>query len=435
MSLRLKLLLFISALFLTAILNVLFYFQLQKFGDEKLRWVNHTHDVIIETVALLGAIKDSETGQRGYLLTNDVSYLEPYHAGITNAKEALGKLEKLISDNPDQQDRLKSIQSYMELKFAELRQTIELKEKKQHTKVLEIVKQDKGKQIMDTIREISHVFIDQEKILLEVRKGDLKAVRVQIETLLFVEISIFIILAILTILFLNKNLFDPLHLLLSSTHKMEKGGKVDIKDVLPNDEMGFLLSSFFKMNQKVYARTEVLTYKAHHDELTGLLNRSNVFQDIQSSINNTLIDKTKVGILFIDLNKFKTLNDTYGHDIGDGILKESAKRLADSIRKDDTVYRIGGDEFIVLINSLKNVSTAEQIISKILNSFVKPILIGKETIQISLSIGVAIAPDNSDHPEELVKMADVAMYSVKSDSKISFKFFEKEMLKRSSDLS
>ena len=430
---RLKLKLFISGLFVSAIINTLFTFQLEKYADEKLKWVQHTNEVLLKTETFLGSIKDMETGQRGYLLTGDVNYLLPYHSGISKAKSTFGELKELTSDNQKQQLRLEEIDKLLILKVRELEKTIQFKEKKLHGQSITLVRRNHGKEYMDNIRELLTDFIHEEDILLETRKGDLKSVHAQIQTLLFVEIAIFVGLGIFTLLFLNKNLFDPLNLLLTSTQKMDRGEKVEITDITSHDEMGFLLSSFFKMNKKVQERTEHLTYKAHHDELTGLQNRTNVFQEIESSINDAIQNQTKLALLFLDLNKFKELNDTMGHDAGDVVLKETAKKLTASTRKHDVVFRLGGDEFLILLKNLKSVTIVEQIIRKILKAFREPSIIkGKKTF-ISISIGAAIASDDRINPDELLKMADVAMYASKKDSKHNYKFFEKAMLKRSDD--
>ena len=433
LSIRLKLKLFIGALFISAIINTLFTFQLENYGDEKLKWVNHTHQVLHTTDTFLGAVKNTETGQRGFLLTNNINYLEPYHSGITAARNSFNQLKDLTSDNQKQQQRLDRIEKLVELKFEEMEQTIKLKENNLHGQSIALVKRNLGKQYMDEIRKLLLEFTYEENLLLETRKGDLKAVRVEIQTIMYVEIIIFVVLGIFTILFLNKNLFEPLNLLLTSTQKMDKGDRVEITDITSDDEMGFLLSSFFKMNQKVQNRTEELDYKAHHDELTGLQNRLNLYSEIDSSINNAIDTQTKIALLFIDLNKFKVLNDTMGHNAGDVVLKETANKLVASIRKDDVVFRLGGDEFLILLKNCKDVNTVEKIIPNILTSFREPVRIHGKEVNISLSIGVAIFPDNSKNPEELIKMADIAMYVSKNDSSQNYKLFEKNMSKRSDD--
>jgi len=311
---------------LTAIGNAVFTFKLEEYGENKLKWVNHTHEVIIETKNFISALQDTETGQRGYLLTENTTYLEPYLSGLVNAKNSLETLKKLTSDNLKQQARLIKIETSMKLKFAELKETIELSEEDTN-KALSVVKNNKGKKFMDDIRSYINAFIHLEQILLEERKGDFREHRARLTTLITIEIMFFLFLAVMTVTFLNRNLFAPLTILLDSTHKMEDGKKIDIEDVLEQDEMGYLLTSFYKMHHKVSAKTEELDYSANHDELTGLKNRKSLDVEIQNLIEELQKFKTKFAVLFIDLNKFKQLNDTLGHEAGDIMLIEVANRI------------------------------------------------------------------------------------------------------------
>ncbi|MDF1875364.1 CHASE3 domain-containing protein, partial [Sulfurimonas sp. SAG-AH-194-I05] len=219
MSLKLKLGLFITLLFSAAISNAIFTFVLEGYSDKKLHWVAHTHEVMLKTQNYLGSLKDTETGQRGYLLTKDINYLEPYHRGVINAEESFKELTLLTSDNPIQQKRLKKIETSMHLKFAELKTTIELAQsgEKGHTKALEIVKENQGKYIMDDIRRELSKFRTTESLLLEVRKGDFREQKASLTTLIAIEILFFLFLAFITYAFLNRNLFEPLDILLKGT--------------------------------------------------------------------------------------------------------------------------------------------------------------------------------------------------------------------------
>ncbi len=434
MSIRIRLKVIITILFLLVIGNALFSYGIDYYGERKLKWVNHTHEVIIETENYLSSLQDTETGQRGYLLTNANAYLEPYHKGLISAQESFEKLSLLVSDNPNQVKRLDAIKALMKLKFSELKETILLaKDKGNFNKALEIVRQNNGKQYMDDIRTLLNKFINAEMILLEKRKGDYKRHRAIISTVIIVEILFFIFFGILTVSFLNRNFFEPLNMLLLNTKKMERGKRLDISDVTPKHEMGYLLTSFFKMNEKVYDRTQKLDYKAHHDELTGLYNRTNLLDEIKKAIRHAKESNTKTAVLFLDLDKFKQLNDTLGHDAGDAMLKETAKRLKETTRSDDIVFRIGGDEFVVLFTNITNISDAENVAAQTLDVFKEPMKIGDKSINIIISVGVSIAPDNSEDHEKLLKMSDVAMYASKKHKENSYKLFDKSMLRRSDD--
>lgn len=436
MSIRLKLTILLALLFVASIGNTIFTFVLESHAGNKLTWVIHTHEVINQSEKLLSTMTNAETGQRGFLLTGDAAYLEPYHHGLSSTEETLKKLMVLTEDNQSQQERLSNIHLLVKEKFSELKKTISLvsDDKKQgKERAIDIVKKNTGKKYMDDIRSHLMEFSSEELILLEKRKGDFREYRAYITTLIGIEILFFIFLAILTTFFINNSLFHPLKLLLSSTSKMEKGERQKIEDILPNDEMGYLLSKFYQMSEKVYEKTEWLSYRANHDELTGLNNRAGLGKEINDSIIDLNEGGGKLAVLFVDLNKFKQFNDTFGHDVGDAILKETAERLENAVRSDDVVFRHGGDEFVVLIKNIDDVRHVENVVKKIIQKFESPVMFGDKSIKISLSIGIAIAPDDTVNGDEILRFSDVAMYAAKRDKTCNHRFFDRSMLRRSGD--
>jgi diguanylate cyclase (GGDEF)-like protein len=225
-------------------------------------------------------------------------------------------------------------------------------------------------------------------------------------------------------LFLNRTLFEPMRLLLNSTHKIEHGEQIDIKDITTQDEMGYLLSSFYKMNEKVIQREATLTHKVSHDELTKLLNRESLYSSMDKAIENSKNNNSKIAVLFLDLNKFKAINDTLGHKVGDFLLIEAAKVFTKFTRSSDKVFRIGGDEFLILLENITDVSQVDIVINKILEALKIPVIYQDKELIISTSIGIAIFPDNGTTPDELVKASDVAMYAAKKDTTINYKYFD-----------
>lgn len=232
---------------------------------------------------------------------------------------------------------------------------------------------------------------------------------------------------------MKRNLFDPLNLLLSSTEKMRAGEKLDISDVVEKNEMGHLLMAFFKMNEAVHEKTEVLAYKAHHDELTGLKNRSMVSTELQYALHHGEKTETKVAVYFIDLNKFKQINDTLGHQVGDEVLKETAKLLIETVRSKDGVFRLGGDEFLIIAQDISQPSGVKRLGNKLLDQFKFPTKIEGHSMIISPSIGIAVYPDDAMNGDDLMKFADIAMYKAKNENTGSYKEFDISMLKRESD--
>jgi len=171
--------------------------------------------------------------------------------------------------------------------------------------------------------------------------------------------------------------------------------------------------------QRDEARIEHL---AHHDPLTGLVNR-HLFNDrLETGLTLSRRHMQKLALLFIDLNDFKLINDTLGHDAGDHVLVEVARRLLDTVRNSDTVARIGGDEFMVIIHDLPDKKAAEVVAEKMLRRFSQPILVKGKVCSIGACIGISVYPDDGEDGETLQRKADKAMYCVKANGISDFGF-------------
>jgi diguanylate cyclase (GGDEF)-like protein/PAS domain S-box-containing protein len=175
-------------------------------------------------------------------------------------------------------------------------------------------------------------------------------------------------------------------------------------------------------------RTEQeILYQALHDSLTGLYNRAAFDEKLQDAIaraerNNT----TKVSLYFIDLDGFKSVNDTYGHLVGDQLLKEIAVRFKEKVRQADNIFRIGGDEFACLVEL--DVSHNVDVLAKhIINLVSKPIWIGENQIKVGCSIGISFFPQPATSKSELILQADKAMYEIKKTGKNDYKIYEENI--------
>lgn len=164
-------------------------------------------------------------------------------------------------------------------------------------------------------------------------------------------------------------------------------------------------------------------YLAYHDPLTGLPNRILFNERLSAAIALAQRHNNSLGVLFIDLDGFKQINDSLGHGAGDLVLEQVGHRLAQCVRESDAVARIGGDEFVVLLNELSSERSAEGVADKILRYLHTPIAFQDKTIPISVSIGIALFPDHGTDGIALLEKADAAMYQVKSRSKNNFKIF------------
>jgi diguanylate cyclase (GGDEF)-like protein/PAS domain S-box-containing protein len=167
-----------------------------------------------------------------------------------------------------------------------------------------------------------------------------------------------------------------------------------------------------------------LSYMATHDGLTSLPNRMHFQNNLTQAIHIAKRNKYKIAVLFLDLNKFKVINDTMGHEAGDQLLKETAKRLKECIREEDTVARLGGDEFAILLPEIQNSENILSIVKKILDKTSERFCIGDKTIIPSISIGISIYPDHGEDGDTLLKFSDKAMYSAKQKEEQSYEFYD-----------
>ncbi|MCW8917024.1 MAG: EAL domain-containing protein [Magnetovibrio sp.] len=172
---------------------------------------------------------------------------------------------------------------------------------------------------------------------------------------------------------------------------------------------------------------ERILYQANYDSLTGLPNRSLFLDRLTQAINAMSRTNKNLGLLFIDLDGFKLVNDTLGHDIGDMLLKEASKRLGTCVRTGDTVARLGGDEFTIIMPNLDDPRNAPLVAQRVLDSLGRAFLLGGHEAFISGSIGITIYPEDAKDAQDLLKNADAAMYRAKEEGKANYQYFTADM--------
>ncbi|MEI6154567.1 MAG: diguanylate cyclase, partial [Deltaproteobacteria bacterium] len=168
---------------------------------------------------------------------------------------------------------------------------------------------------------------------------------------------------------------------------------------------------------------ETIRYMAFHDALTGLPNRSLFNDRLAMAIAHAERFNEKVAVMMLDLDKFKDVNDTYGHSVGDLLLKAVAEKLGRQTRKGDTVARMGGDEFMLIFADLKQTDGVHAIAEKILEDFEAPVAADHQILSIGMSIGIAVYPEHGRDIDTLVKNADIAMYSVKQAGRNGYRYY------------
>lgn len=168
-------------------------------------------------------------------------------------------------------------------------------------------------------------------------------------------------------------------------------------------------------------------YYANYDSLTKLLNRSSFNKKFEAMLSQAQKDDSKIALFFIDVDRFKEANDSYGHDVGDKILVAVARRLLNSVKKDDLIGRIGGDEFVLIAKNIKNIKDVESLALKLQNKIREPLNIDDKIFNITLSIGASIYPQHGTSRHDLLKNADIAMYEVKRSTRDNFKIYDQFM--------
>lgn len=225
------------------------------------------------------------------------------------------------------------------------------------------------------------------------------------------------------------NVLAPIRKLVAASQDVGRG-QYTLVDVKSEDEVGMLTRAFNTMTEEVQREQEKLHRQANFDALTGLPNRMMAFDRIKQEISRAKRSNQRFAVFFIDLDNFKTVNDSLGHAVGDELLIAIGNRVQAVIRESDVVARLGGDEFVVLAPNMTSDVKAEELAQRLTKAVSEPQLLAGRRVVAQCSIGIALYPDNGQTLEELMANADNAMYHAKSTRDGSAIFFTAEMNSR-----
>ncbi len=237
---------------------------------------------------------------------------------------------------------------------------------------------------------------------------------------------------ILIALFISHSLTVPLHDLIKATRHITEGNfsyRINLKN---KDEFSLLAKEFNQMSdwleetiKKCQDKNAKLQHDLFHDNLTGLANRIYILQEIEGEIEQKKANNNyNFALLFLDCDRFKVINDSLGHDVGDQVLINIAQRLDLCIRKNDIAARLGGDEFVILIKNLSDIEEVKQIAERILKQMSEPLSLDNRQLVITMSIGIVISQNNHKNADDLLRDSDITMYHAKQQGKAQYAIFQ-----------
>jgi len=494
-------------------------------SEEAREWVDHTHQVKASLYQVLLELKAAETGQRGYLLTEDKSYLEPYNQSIARLDKIITSLQVLTLDNFKQQNSLKKLISLIDKKLSKLEETIFLTTTQDREAALDLVMSGKGQMLMQHLSQIIKAMLNEESALLIDRHQALNTNKKFVTRSKLIGTIVLILVWVLTFFYIRTLFFqqaksDEILVLVNEelafqnqekdkrtaqltlaasvfTHAVEGIVITDAESIVIDVNSKFVdvtgysyqevvgqASYFFqtdrhppefystmwqvinttgqwtgeilsrrKNGEKYIAGINISAVKdavgkvshyvalfsditlqrdhqyqleqmAHFDALTKLPNRTLLADRLNQAILQCQRHHNSLAVIFMDLDGFKEVNDSYGHAVGDELLIIVSGRMSDALREVDTLARFGGDEFVAILSDLVNAEDYKMVLARLLRAASEPITVGDLVLKLSVSIGVTLYPQNDADAEILIRHADQAMYMAKKAGKNCYHLFD-----------
>ena len=375
---------FVIAVTSIFVLGVASYISATKYAQVTAR-INRVLLLRDATADYFDAMQDAETGQRGFLLTDKQPYLEPYDRAIHDVNKSLSALDASARETQIGVDQVLLLGTLTSDKIAEMKRTIELRRMQGFDAARDVVLDDSGKSMMDQIRRA--VASLQASAFADLRRLEANSSANR-----------------------DNSIFFALFFVLVTTALLIFAARTIIVDLRKRERL-----------------TRQLNEQANRDLLTNLPNRRYFLDMASYMVAHAKRNKVRAAIMFIDLDGFKKVNDTRGHEVGDKLLIAVAKRFASTIRETDLLARLGGDEFAVLIHEVLATEELAALAARLIDS-IRPL--GATALQesyVGASIGIAVYPENATTATNLLDVADQAMYMAKQSGKNRFRFFSNKL--------
>ncbi len=262
-----------------------------------------------------------------------------------------------------------------------------------------------------TVKSFSRTNIDL-KAVLQTSVTSAMAPYNELKFQLFTIFLVTIVSSVLLAIALSRGITQPVQILVNAARRIQQGHYDEAIRLDRKDDLGELAKTLNGMQDGIAEREDRILYQSSHDALTGLPNRAAVDRQLTKAIEHASATDTSFAVLLMDLNRFKEINDTLGHQIGDQVLIETARRLTYCSREKDTVARLGGDEFL-LIAEIEDTEAAKVIIRRFQEELEKPFIIDDINIHMEVCLGMSIYDEHGKNIEDLLRRADIAMYDAK----------------------
>lgn len=357
-------------------------FETTRSVDTSLKTIDTLKDVQLTITSL-------ETEQRNYIITGDKSHLERVFVLLEKSKDRVETLRLLTGHEPDRLAQILTLDILSIEQGRRLRHFIDVHDRNGSAAAIKAIASASGGVVMERLHEVVVTMVGAEQTML-VRRTEQFRQNSGLSRVTFYIATFFNLALLCYICYL-------VHREMLERRKAE----------------------------------DALKFNASHDPLTDLPNRRLLAERVNQALSRERIDQERLALLFIDLDRFKNINDTLGHEAGDRLLQVVAKRLSGCIRRTDTLARQGGDEFVVLIENFADLKDVASAAKKILQEVGKTFLLAGKEFHISASIGISISPDHGSDLEALLKHADIAMYRAKEEGKDNYQFYSAQMNRHS----